>query len=196
MKNRKCLLLIIFILISTFSVSQDSKELKEKYGFRNIKLNSNVENYVDENGYYEFVKRDSTNEYVFQGLTEYDYVYAGTDNNQIGNIDIIRIYVKTVDKLIYEIFIAIKPDLEIFDMMQLAYGKPCARNGFDKPSDTSMFKLFCAEEITCRISGTKGDNYFELKYYSRELEKKAEEYLKQQRELEMKLKQKNALKEF
>ncbi|WP_286813095.1 MULTISPECIES: hypothetical protein [unclassified Maribacter] len=194
MKQAKQVILVIFLCSTTFMFSQDLNKLIENNGFRKIKLNTNVKNYVDDKGYYHFLKRDSTTVKYFERFTEYDYIYASKDYEKIGNVKIKYIFVKTLNEIIYDIFIVTEPNLEIFNLIQLAYGKPTSTYKEDSTQGASM--AWNAEKLNCTLSGFKGHYYFQLHYYAKELKAKAWELEKTQLEKEQKEKTKKAIKEF
>lgn len=187
MKQTKQILLGIFLCSTTFMFSQDLNELIENNGFRKIKLNTNVNDYVDDKGYYDFLKRDSTTVKYFERFTEYDYIYASKGYEKIGNVKIKYIFVKTLNDIIYDIFIVTEPNLEIFDLIQLAYGKPTSSYGSESSQGASM--TWKTDNLNCTLSGYEGHYYFQLHYFANELKGKASE-------LEQKEKTKKAIKEF
>lgn len=184
----------MFLLTTTFMFSQNLEKLVENNGFRKIKLNTNVKDYVDEKGYFNFLKKDSTTIDFFKRFTKYDYIYASKDYEKIGNVKIKYIFVKTLNDIIYDIFIVTEPNLEIFELIQLAYGKPTSTYKEDSAQGASM--TWNTEKLNCTLSGFKGHYYFQLRYYANELKAKAWKLEKKQLEKEQKEKTKKAIKEF
>ncbi|SNR34011.1 hypothetical protein [Lutibacter flavus] len=120
-------LLILFLLASNFSFSQDLSVLKEKNGFRNIKLNSLVKNYKD------FTETHNSDEYItlddntfIVGLSKNKYELKTRYNTQINiaGSEVRNITLSTIDGKIFEIFVDIKYSSNVLDNLKLAFGKP------------------------------------------------------------------------
>lgn len=181
--------LFFILIISVLSLpvySQNLERLKENNGFRKIKLNSNIKDYYDENNYYDFVKRDSTTLKYF-GNSEYDYVYANSDYDKIGENRIAAIYVNTHHDLIYEICIFFNPESDIKGLLKLAYGEPTSdlhpEIGADMRWTTNN------PTILCHLIIYGGEYNARLTYEDFDLRAKAGDEI-------YKNKQKKALKEF
>lgn len=184
----KCKILILSLFLTTIAFSQNLNKLIENNGFRKIKLNSNIKEYVDEKGYFDFIKKDSVNLKYFKGFTEYNYRYARNDYNKIGNTEILRIFVKTHNDIIYKIYIITEPNLEVYELLELAYGKPNS----SKYLNSIGQKSWQTENFRCSLNCISGANFFQLEYYNYEIGKKALD-LEMEKE---KAKRKKAIKEF
>ena len=154
MKN---IFIIITLLISFCTFSQDSNFLISENGFRQIKLRSNI------NDYNFFEKKNQNNEKYFGLLgSSYEYVYVGDEYTKIGETDIFRIFVNTHDNLIYDILVVTAKDYNLWKTIEIAYGKPTV-------SDKSM-KGWYPGKIRCRIWGqAEYYNYYWIEYEDVEL---------------------------
>ncbi|QVY66900.1 hypothetical protein [Polaribacter sp. Q13] len=123
MKKTKLILVTTFLLLTTVLFSQDINRLVENNGFKKIKLNSNIYDYVTD-GYYDFVKNTPKNNPDYHIREVFDYVYATGDLKKIVDITISSIYVKTINDTIYEIKVYMPSNTEIYDMLNMAFGKP------------------------------------------------------------------------
>jgi len=162
------LILILSLLLFSVSFSQDLDKLIENNGFRKIKLNSNIKDYLDEKGYYDFIKKDSVNLKYFDGFTQYDYRYATDDYNKIGNTKILKIFVKTFNDIIYNIFIVTEPNIEVYELLELAYGKP---NGSDYQFSINS-RTWETEKFRCTLLRLPGINFYRLEYHTTKLVKR------------------------
>lgn len=166
---KKIIIILTFFtgIFSTFS--QNLKKLEDNNGFRKIKLNSNIKDYYDADGYYDFVKRDSTNQEYFGNLN-FDYIYANKDYDKIGNSKISSIYVNTYNDVIYEIRIYLEPNSEIVELTRMAYGKPTwnlnLKSNFDMGWTTE-------NHIICHLMYYEYQKITQLSYENTELAKKA-----------------------
>ena len=147
MKKHFLILSLIFNL--QFALSQDMNFLIQQNGFRDIKLGSNI------NDYHDFVKKNKKNEEYF-GLSgsRYEYIYAGKKYDDINDNQILRIFVNTIDDLIFEIEVITTKDNGLENFMELAYGKPTV--------STASMKGWYPGTIRCRLTGDTDlfQNYF------------------------------------
>ena len=148
----KQIIIIFFFLQFQFTLGQDINFLVDQNGFRDIKLGTNINDYDD------FLKKDMSNEEYF-GLSgsSYDYIYVGKKYDKIDETDIFRIFVNTIDDLIYEIEIVTQKDYKLWSFIENAYGKPTV--------NVTGLKGWYTDKIRCRIYGETDTykNYY-LKY--------------------------------
>ena len=191
MRAIKKLHFFLIFISSTFVFSQDINKLIENNGFRKIKLNTNVYNYVDDNGEFDFIKKDSITIKYFRLGYDYDYVLHSDVYSKIGNVKIQRVFVKTLNDIIYEIIILTEPNFEIFDLLKLAYGKPTTSSNTYPPNSEYIGYLmnWTTEKIFLSVNGAELFNSFSIKFYDKELESIA-------RKLKYKEKTEKAINEF
>jgi hypothetical protein len=121
MKIIKPLLICLIVLFNSKLLSQEMRNLKEKNGFREIKLGTDV------SAYPYLIKQDSSNKNYFGNYADYDYIvnHKYTDKfDSIGNGEIKKVVVKTYQKKITRILILV--DAYYFDikkMLELNFGK-------------------------------------------------------------------------
>ncbi|KGL63583.1 hypothetical protein [Polaribacter sp. Hel1_85] len=171
MKRTKLTLFVLLLFLTTIIYSQNLNKLVENNGFRKIKLNTNVKDYVNEKGYYDFIKNTAKNSKYFRGFEDYNYLYATNDYKQIGNTSIIRIYVKTLNEIIYNVSIILDKKQEISDLTKLTYGKPTMGSSYNDSFNLTW--LHKEKGISCNLIGSKGRYYYQLTYTNINLSNKA-----------------------
>lgn len=114
------ILKIIFSCFTCYTFSQECNFLDTKNGFRNIKLGTSIVDYP------EFQKREESNAVLFKLSMNAmaNYVYAGTDNDQLSGAKILFIYLIVADSIITEIRIVTQKVLSVYSTLKLAYGEP------------------------------------------------------------------------
>ena len=168
------------ILITVFYVinieSQYSAFLEEKNGFKNIKLGENVENYsflekcqnnkphtIDINGemwnfgggynFYHVIDLESNNEF-----------------NQIGNIKVLGIFIRTIDNLIFEILVITEYNFHFYKQLYDIFGEPSfIAGGENRDALTTWESESNTLYIGCNISVKKNPNIYQLRYHNIEL---------------------------
>lgn len=131
----------LFLFISSLLFSQECNFLDYKNGFRNIKLGENIKNYP------EFkIKKDSNLElFKLSFNAESNYVHVGNENDKIGTVKILYIFLNVTDEKIERIHIVTQKEFGLYYVLKNAYG------------DTSMEfgkKWFWrTNKIECSIEG-------------------------------------------
>ncbi|MGK7397903.1 MAG: hypothetical protein ACNS62_25245 [Candidatus Cyclobacteriaceae bacterium M3_2C_046] len=112
------IILSLIITLSSISLgsSQDLSNLDQKYGFKDIKLMSNIRKYKG----LEF-KQEVDDEKV---KTAQIYIPEKGAYNQIGNIKINELEVKAYNNLIFAIKVITEDDPNLYKGLVSLYGKP------------------------------------------------------------------------
>lgn len=135
--------IITFILIcfSTLAYGQECNFLDTKNGFRNIKLGASIVDYP------EFQKRQESNADLFKLSmnAKANYVYVGTENDQLSGALILFIYLIIDDTKISEIKIVTQKVMSVYSTLKFAYGEPS-----QKYSDKLIWRT---NHIECSIEG-------------------------------------------
>ena len=186
-------LLLLVIFFSFYVEAQISTELEKKNGFRNIELSDRVDYYTYGSNLKMFKKLDSIAANPFEGASNFNYKYVKPDHEKIGNSKIIGIYVKTLEKKIYQISVFVKRDDNLFSTLKNAYGSPIAEIGFNDPEAKIKLMSWTGGDVNCKFYSIENLPYQELRYYSFKLSEEAESDMKNKVSEKNKLK---ALKEF
>jgi hypothetical protein len=121
MKIIKTLLICLLVLFSPSLFSQELKNLKEKNGFREIKLGTDVSKYP------YLIKQDSSNKKFFGNMADYDYIVNHKYTKKfdsVGNGEIKKVVVKTYQKKIFQILLLVDDYyFSIEKMLELNFGK-------------------------------------------------------------------------
>ncbi len=121
MKIIKALLICLLVLLSSKLLSQELSNLKEKNGFREIKLGTDVSKYP------YLIKQNSSNKTFFGNYADYDYIVNQRYTKKfdsIGNGEIKKVVVKTYQKKIFEILLLVDDYyFNIKKMLELNFGK-------------------------------------------------------------------------
>ena len=133
--------LIFFVLFTCQSFGQDYTFLDSKYGFRNIKLETSVNNYP------EFKLKNESNKDLFKLSMNLKttHVYKGNDNDKISSGRILFIYLITEDNMITEIEVVTEKVGNIYSTVERAYGEPTYKQG-------TKF-VWRTNKIECSIEG-------------------------------------------
>ncbi len=155
MHKIKYTLLLCSIVITSTSFSQDLSKLREKQGYKEFKLGSDIRNYSDISK--TTLKRLSDN--------DIQYVYNGSKYVNIGKNKINKIYFKTVDFRIYEILILIKNDIfvdenAVYYLLNNAFGEPNKKPLIKHRSSTSkeerIYAVWSIDNINLTYKYTHG----------------------------------------
>ena len=113
------------ILFTCLSFGQDYTFLDSKYGFRNIKLGTSVNNYP------EFKIKSESNMDLFKlsMSLKTSHVYKGNDNDKIKFARILFIYLITENNVITEIRVVTEKMTSVYSILENAYGKPTDKQG-------------------------------------------------------------------
>ncbi|GEM_PF-3495948 len=145
----KYTLLLCSIFMTSISFSQDLSKLREKQGYKEFKLGSDIRNYSNVSK--TSLKRLSDN--------DIQYEYVGSEHVNIGKNKINKIYFKTVDFRIYEILILIKNDMfidenAVYYLLINAFGEPNKKPLIKHRSSTSKVEKIYAVWLIDNINLT------------------------------------------
>jgi hypothetical protein len=121
----KSIVTLIFFLSSLIGLGQDYNFLESKNGFREIKLGTSVANYP------EFKRKDNSNAELFKLSlnSKADYVYVGSNDDKIKTAKILFIYLTTNNNIISEIKVVTEKVLNVYAILNSAYGEPSSKQG-------------------------------------------------------------------
>ena len=190
---RLCVLL--FIIISVNSFSQNIEKLEENNGFRSIKLGSEITNYpfaVDASSNSEkFSLYINNKHYSFSN--DLNYVLDIKNNNEFESLDnakILGIYLGVFKGKIREIFIVTEFKPYILELLKLAFGEP---NGFG--NQWSGKNIYCHYN-TEYLDNSKKNNWSRIRFTDKLLDEQFEIEKKEKLKADKELKQKKAISEF
>ncbi len=131
----------LFVFFTNLSFGQDYIFLDSKYGFRNIKLETSVNNYL------EFELKNESNKDLFKlSMNQKStHVYKGNENDKINSARILFIYLITENDIITEIRVVTEKVLNVYSTLKRAYGKPTDEQG-------TKF-IWRTNKIECSIEG-------------------------------------------
>jgi hypothetical protein len=138
---KKFIILALFTFFTCLSFGQDFTFLDSKNGFRNIKLGTSVSNYP------EFKLKNESNMDLFKLSMNLktSHVYKGTEHDKIKSARILFIYLITENNMVTEIRVVTEKVLNVYSILESAYGKP---------TDTQGTKLIWrTNKIECSIEG-------------------------------------------
>ena len=106
--------LILLIVSSTLVYSQDVSELEKRFGFKDIKLESEIS---------EYPQLELTNH---KHTTEGVEIYQATKDSypSIGDIKVFDVNVMAYEGKIFEITVVTKKDANLYKGLEKAFGKP------------------------------------------------------------------------
>ncbi|HYF69411.1 MAG TPA: hypothetical protein VD884_14805 [Ohtaekwangia sp.] len=157
---------LISILCSTlcqFSLAQDAAELEKRHGFKDIKLEANIDSVQGVKLKKEFKEND-----------EFDaklYTIDHPDYEKIGDVKIKEVEVKAYKNLIYEISVIADKDPRLMKALESLFGKA----DYDIKNETYFWK---AENLVLKFR-QHGKHHIEMLYFSYVIPKMMKEDKKQ-----------------
>ena len=189
------LYILLFIIISVNSFSQNIEKLEENNGFRSIKLGSEITNYpfaVDASSNSEkFSLYINNKHYSFSN--DLNYVLDIKNNNEFESLDnakILGMYLGVFKGKIREILIVTEFKPYTLELLKLAFGEP---NGFW--NQWSGKNIWC-NYITEPTEEGKTPNWSWIKFTDKLLDEQFEIEKKAKLKADKELKQKKAISEF
>lgn len=191
--------ILILIIISLNSFSQNSQKLDENNGFREIKLGSEINNY-------EFaIERTSTNGELFNLYVGSNPYYFGTEfnyyidtkhenYNKLGNAKILGIFLNEYKGKILQIKVIVEFRFETFDLMKLAYGDTWNDKASSYNASWSSKNVFCS--LNALIEKNKKTDISIIDYVDRLLDEEFQIEKRAKEKAEFIIKQRKAASEF
>ncbi len=138
---KRSLITIFIFCFSYVTFGQECNFLDTKNGIRNIKLGTSIIDYP------EFQKREESNAALFKLSmnAKTNYVYVGSENDQLSGAKILFIYLIVDDSKISEIKIVTQKVMSVYSTLKLAYGEPT-----QKYNDKLIWRT---NRIECSIEG-------------------------------------------
>ena len=116
-------LLTILVLLATLNLqAQDLQQLEERYGFKDIKLETHINNYPNlEPGKLHHSEKQ-------EGIAAFQAIKGAY--GKIGEIKVHEVHVLTYDSMIYEITVITEKNANLYKGLEKAFGKPQNKIGY------------------------------------------------------------------
>ncbi|MBB1150918.1 hypothetical protein H4K35_12490 [Myroides sp. NP-2] len=175
---------IFIILCFSYSYSQNLSVLEEKNGFKNIKLGQKVDNYnflIEEEYFSKAYKMTiGGKDYTFNtGNSHIADFQKEITLRSIGDFQVFRVFVGTIDNYIYKIQIITEYNRKLYEYLCVIFGEPTYKS-FGKNQDTLSWWETENLQLTISANNLLNDyaTYYSLTYTDKTLElryKKARE---------------------
>lgn len=120
------LILVSFLTVHCFAISQNNSDLDKKNGFQGIYLNSPLSLYESFIPVKEYLSKLSPTEFYKQEyqVDFYDYIYTGSNHSSIGDFKVKHLVVDVYKGRIHKIKVICECNQDLLNTILIKYGEP------------------------------------------------------------------------